>query len=186
MTQCLIDEISIEIKTIWCSVKFRNLERQYTLKLCLKREKSVLFSGKICLFMAVILSKSKVLVRFSQNLRCLLHFLKNVLLQLRFSVCIRNKCKNKRQKQNIKHILVIVHLLEVLKDHNNSFSNIKNLCNRIFIIIYIINQNYKLGSGKCLRNLPKALDKSPILHPKYKRLQLDRVGLIGTKARKEN
>ena len=76
MTQCLIDEISIEIKTIWCSVKFRNLERQYTLKLCLKREKSVLFSGKICLFMAVILSKSKVLVTFSQNLRCLLHFLK--------------------------------------------------------------------------------------------------------------
>ena len=186
MTQCLIDKVFIEMKTIPCSVRFRNLERPYTLKLCLKREKSMLFSRKICLFMAVILLKSKVLVTFSQNLRCLLHFLKNVLLQLRFSVCIRNKCKNKRQKQNIKHILVIVHLLEVLKDHNNSFSNIKNLCIRIFIIIYIINQNCKLGSGKCLRNLPKALDKSPILHPKYKRLQLDRVGLIGTKARKEN
>ena len=89
-------------------------------------------------------------------------------------------------------MLVILHLLEVLKDHNNSFLNIKNFSIRIFIIIYMINQNYNLqwmffiGSGKCLRNLPKALDKSPLPHPKYKPLQLDRVGLIGTKARKEN
>lgn len=67
MTLCLIDEIFIEIKTISCSVKFRSLETPYTLKLCLKREKSILLSGEICLFMAVILSKAKVLVTFSQK-----------------------------------------------------------------------------------------------------------------------
>ena len=66
--------------------------------------------------MAVILSKSEVLVTFSQKRK--------------------NKCK-KRQKQNIKHMLAILHLLEVLKDHNSNFSNTKNLSFRMFIILFI-------------------------------------------------
>ena len=66
--------------------------------------------------MAVILSKSEVLVTFSQKRK--------------------NKCE-KRQKQNIKHMLAILHLLEVLKDHNNNFSITKNLSFRMFIILFI-------------------------------------------------
>ena len=67
MTQCLIDGIFVEIKMMPSSVKFRNLESPYTLKLCLKREKRILFRGEICLLMTVILSKSKVLVTFSKK-----------------------------------------------------------------------------------------------------------------------
>ena len=86
-------------------------------------------SGEIRLFRAVILSKSIVLV----------HFLKNALVHLWFHVCIRDKYKNKRQKQNIKHILAILHLLEdkILKDHSNKVSNTTNLSFRILIILFI-------------------------------------------------
>ena len=144
----------------------------------MKREKLILFSGEIHLFRVVILSKSRVLV----------HFLKNALVHLWFRVCIRDKYKNKRQKQNIKHILAILHLLEgkILKDHSNKASNTTNLSFRILIILFIwliktINYNVC-----CFWNLLKALDKFPVPHSKYKPLQLDQVGLIGTKAWNEN
>ena len=45
---------------------------KYVLKLCLKREKSVLFSQDICLFRAV----------FRQYLRCKFQFVTNLPLQL--------------------------------------------------------------------------------------------------------
>ena len=67
MTQCPIDDIFIAMKMMLASLKFRILEPRCTLKLCLKREKPILFSGEIRLFRAVILSKSRVLVHFLEK-----------------------------------------------------------------------------------------------------------------------
>ena len=44
MTQCPIDNIFIEIKMTPHSAKFRNLEPRDALKLCLKREKPIMFN----------------------------------------------------------------------------------------------------------------------------------------------